>query len=151
MLITESGCCTYRGAADAGGRGWEIVDFAELPPRINGDYLRDEAEQAREVADLIATFGGAGVDGVFVHTFVSPVCPYSDDRVHDLDMASYSLVKSYGSRLGEVAAMLPRLPWDTGRMGDTYPDMPWEPKQSFYAVAEAYARADLSGTRPGTS
>jgi hypothetical protein len=153
VVITEFGCCTYRGAADAGGRGWEIVDFSELPPRINGDYTRDEAEQAREVTDLIATFDEGGADGVFVHTFVSPLNPYSQDPAHDLDMASYSLVKSYGNRLGELAGMVPQLPWDTGRMGETYPGLPWEPKESFRAVANAYAAlaADLSGTRPGTS
>jgi hypothetical protein len=149
VVITESGCCTYRGAADAGGRGWEIVDFSELPPRLNGDHTRDEAEQAREVTDLIATFDQGGADGVFVHTFVSPLNPYSDNAAHDLDMASYSLVKSYGSRLGELAATLPEMPWDTSRMGETYPDMPWEPKESFRAVAAAYAA--ISDRPPGTS
>jgi hypothetical protein len=139
VAITEFGCCTYRGAADAGGRGWEIVDFSELPPKLNGDHTRDEAEQAREVTDLIAIFDQGGADGVFVHTFVSPLNPYSDNAAYDLDMASYSVVKSYGNRLGELAAALPEIPWDTGRMGTTYPDLPWEPKESFHAVADAYA------------
>jgi hypothetical protein len=138
LVIAEFGCCTFRGAADMGARGWEIVDFSTLPPRLNGDYVRDEDEQAREVADLIGTFATAGVDGTFVFSFVQPTSPYSEDPRYDLDMASYSLVKSFGSRLGEVADLLPELPWDTSRMGTTYPDLPWEPKESFRAVAAAY-------------
>src|SRR5262249_20979767 len=39
-----------------------------------------------------------GVDGTFVMTFAAPLNPTSDDPLHDLDMASYSLVKSFGGR-----------------------------------------------------
>ncbi len=52
-------------------------------------------------------------------TFVSPVATWNVDPRYDLDMASYSLVKSYADR-----------------HGTTYPDMPWEPKASFKAVAK---------------
>jgi hypothetical protein len=138
VVISEFGCCTFRGAADMGPRGWEIVDFSTLPPKLNGDYIRDEGEQAREVADLLGTFAEAGVDSTFVFAFVQPLNPYSEDPRYDLDMAAYSLVKSFGSRLGDVASLLPHVPWDTTRMGTTYPGMPWEPKESFRAVAEAY-------------
>jgi hypothetical protein len=138
LVIAEFGCCTFRGAADLGARGWEIVDFSTLPPKLNGDYVRDEGEQAREVADLLGTFDEAGVDGTFVFTFVQPTTPYAEDPRYDLDMAAYALVKSFGSRLGDVVGLLPWVPWDTSRMGTTYPDMPWEPKESFRAVADAY-------------
>ena len=47
---------------------------------------------------------------------------HSTDPRHDLDMTATSLVKTY-----------PR-----GR-GTTYPDLPWEPKQAFSAVASFYA------------
>jgi hypothetical protein len=57
-------------------------------------------------------------------TFVSPTTPYNDNPRFDLDMNSYSLVKSY----------------DHGQHGKTYPDMPWEPKESFHAVADYYAK-----------
>jgi hypothetical protein len=144
VVITEFGCCTYRGAADAGGMGWAIVDLdiAELgkrPPELNGEYVRDEAEQAHELTDVLTIFDDAGVDGAFVMTFVAPLSPSSDDPKYDLDMASYSLVKSYGNRLGDLATAFPDLPWDATRWGTTYPDMPWEPKQSFQAVADLYA------------
>jgi hypothetical protein len=144
VVITEFGCCTYRGAADAGGMGWAIVDLdiaalGKRPPQLNGQYVRDEAEQAHELTDLFKIFDDSEVEGTFVFTFVAPTSPYSHDPRYDLDMASYSLVKSYGNRLGDLAAAFPDLPWDTGRSGTTYPDMPWEPKQAFRAVADFYA------------
>ena len=141
VVITEFGCCTYRGAEDAGGSGWGIIDFGQVPPRPNGEYVRDEAAQARELTALLGIFDEADVDGAFVHTFVSPLTPYSADPRYDFDMASYSLVRSYANRLGELPASIPgfaELPWEDGQPGSEYPDMPWEPKQSFRAVAGFY-------------
>jgi hypothetical protein len=88
---------------------------------------------------MLTIFGNADVDATFVMTFVTPLNPYSDDPVYDLDMASYSLVKSYGSRLGPLGTTYPQAPWDRDRFGTTHPDMPWEPKTSFTAVARYYA------------
>lgn len=153
LVITESGCCTYRGAADTGGMGWAIVDYTKRPPELKGHYVRDEAEQAREIIDVLTIFDRTGVDGAFVMTFVAPIAPYSKNPRYDLDMASYSLVKSFGSRLGPfgVEALTERTeqkppapvdsPWDAERMGSTYPEMPWEPKQSFRALARYYGAA----------
>jgi hypothetical protein len=144
VAITEFGCCTYRGAADAGGRGFAILDISapgqnSTPPRLNGPYVRDEAEQAHELTELLSIFDAAGVDATFVMTFVAPLNPTSDDPLYDLDMASYSLVKSFGGRLGPLGAAHPEAPWDRNRRGTTYPGMPWEPKESFRAVADFYA------------
>ena len=151
VVITEFGCCTYRGAADAGGMGWAIIDFdiAEYGrrlPELNGEYVRDEAEQARELTELLTMFEDGGVDGTFVFTFLAPTSPTSDDPRYDLDMAGYSLVKSYGNRLGDLGTAFPNVPWDTTRRGTTYPDLPWEPKRSFRAVADFYAGAALLTT-----
>jgi hypothetical protein len=52
-----------------------------------------------------------------------------EDPVHDLDMASYALVRSLA-----------------GRLGNTYPDMPWEPKKSFRSVAGWYGAREPSPT-----
>jgi hypothetical protein len=54
-------------------------------------------------------------------------------------MASYSLVKSFGGRLGPLGTAHPDAPWDRHRHGTAYPAMPWEPKESFRAVASFYA------------
>ena len=88
VAITEFGCCTYRGAADAGGQGFMIIDMTSLPPRLNGIYVRDEAEQAAEVSEDLRIFDAAGVDATFAFTFVTPTSPTSDDPLYDLDMAS---------------------------------------------------------------
>ncbi len=128
VIIGEFGCCTYQGAEDAGGRGWAIVD-PQNPLQLGGDYVRDEGVQARELIDVLRIFDGVGVDGAFVFTFVAPALPSHDDPKYDLDMASYSLVKSFVHTHGTV-----------------YPDMPWEPKESFQAVAEYYAAQEVGGS-----
>ncbi len=122
VVITEFGCCTYHGAADAGGMGWAIIDNDRTPAQLKGEYVRDEAEQAGELTEVLTIFDEAGVEGTFVMTFVNPLFPYRDDPRYDLDMANYSLVKSYEDR-----------------RGTTYPDMAWEPKEAFKAVSDYYA------------
>ena len=41
-------------------------------PRLNGEYVRDEAYQGRELAETLGILDTAGVDGAFVFTFVFP-------------------------------------------------------------------------------
>jgi len=131
VVIGEFGCCTYQGAEDRGGMGWDVVDWSAMPPRLKGNYVYDQAVQAREIVEELRIFDEVGVDGAFVFTFVQPPAGISDPAVKKLlegitfdpDAVSYSLVKSY-----------------VGRVGTVYPDMPWEPKKSFKAVAEYYAR-----------
>jgi hypothetical protein len=126
----EFGCCTFRGAEDLGGRGWDIVDWSTMPPQLKGEYVYDQTTQARELSELLRINDEAGVDSTFVFTFVEPGAGLTDDRERqlaralkfDLDIVRYSLVKSFLD----------------GRRGTLYPDMPWEPKESFRAVAEYY-------------
>ncbi|WP_248930524.1 hypothetical protein [Paenibacillus hamazuiensis] len=122
VIVTEFGCCAYQGADQAGGRGWMIVEHT-TPKRLNGEYVRDEALQARELTEQLTILDDAGVEGAFVFTFIAPVWVHDKSPLYDLDMASYALVKSYAD----------------GR-GERYPDMTWEPKQSFEAVARYYAQ-----------
>jgi hypothetical protein len=121
VVITEFGCCTYHGAAEAGGMGWAILDHEKTPLQLKGAYIRDEAEQAQELTEVLTIFDKTGVDGAFIMTFVDPQHPYRDDPQYDLDMASYSLVKSYERQ-----------------RGTSYPDMTWEPKKAFKAVSKFY-------------
>jgi hypothetical protein len=127
VVVTEFGCCTFKGAGDMGGRGWMIMEMdmdADKPPtRLNGDYVRDEHEQAQELASQLSELDKCGVEGAFVFTFVSPPLTHSDIPRQDLDMASYSLVTSYANHNGIV-----------------YPDMQWEPKESFQAVAGFFGK-----------
>lgn len=138
-----------------------IVDTIKILPRVDNHYIRDEGLQAREISDQLAILNSAGVDGAFVFTFVSPNSPYNKDPRYDSDMASYSLVKSYPEKetidviieqMAEQGKELLGIDLDPEelvkfkgvecRHGDTYPYMTWEPKESFYAVADYYAKGD---------
>jgi hypothetical protein len=129
VVVTEFGMRTYRGADTDGKVGtgitnWETVYLHRLPvvgrfvrPRlVDGTHVRDEGLQARRIAEDLAILDAAGVDGAFVCQFVEPMSTFSTDPRHDLDMGALSLVK-------------------------TYPDLTWEPKESFHAVARFYAGA----------
>ena len=134
VINTEFGMRTYRGAESDGNLGFGVADqlrvgLHQLPvvgrfvrERLNGDYVRDEAMQARELAETLTMLEAAGVDGAFVAEFVTAGAIFSDKPRYDLDMNAFALVKTY--RHGK---------------GTTYPDMNWEPKQSFHAVANYYA------------
>jgi hypothetical protein len=138
VIITEFGSSALVGFQSSGAMGSGIVDVVDhktlflhripllgrfVRPRLNSEYVRDEAFQARELIETLSLLDAAGVDGAFVFTFVFPIYTYASDPRYDLDMASTSLVKSYAD----------------AKHGTTYPDMPWEPKESFRAVAEYYA------------
>jgi hypothetical protein len=130
VVITEVGCCTYQGAEDRGGMGWSIIDQSSTPVQeLDGSYTRDESLQARVLTASLARLDSAGANGCFVYTFIIPVLTHSEDPRKDLDMASYSLVKSLASG-----------------QGTTYPGTSWEPKESFTAVAGYFAQSgDLAG------
>jgi hypothetical protein len=90
---------------------------------LKDDYDRDEGGQATYVRELLEIFDVCGVDSCFVFLFALygfPHRPNGDPR-DDLDLASYGIVKVFEDRRGE-----------------TYPDLPWEPKAAFRAVAEYY-------------
>jgi hypothetical protein len=94
VIITEVGCCTYRGAEDKGGMGWAIVD-PRNHDRLSGAFVRDEELQAAEVIDMLTILERCGVDGEFVFTFSTPSLTHRSEPARDLDMASYGLVKCY--------------------------------------------------------
>lgn len=137
VVITEFGVQTYQGAeVNGAGLGGNIIDskslyFHSLPsigrfvrPKLVGDHVRDEGLQARELLDQLNVLDKAGVYGAFVSCFVFQIHPYDENPRYDLDMGSMSLVKTYSR----------------GKYGETYPDMTWEPKESFRAVADYFAR-----------
>ncbi len=122
VAITEFGCTTYRGAADMGARSIMIVDWEEPgSPHLKGEYVRDEDEQATYLRESLEIFDETGVDSAFWTVFADYTLPYRNTPGEDLDLASYGIVKVL-----------------EGRHGDTYPDMPWEPKAAFRALADYY-------------
>ena len=135
-----------------------VAEMLKVIPKEDGHYIRDEGLQAREITEQLGVLDATGVDGAFVFTFVSPTSPHSEDPRFDSDMGSYSLVKSYaekdtlevmrtqGARQGkeflgvDIDPNLMIKPGDeVGRHGATYPEMTWEPKESFRAVARYYS------------
>lgn len=124
IAITGFGTATWRGAGDVAPRSMEIVecDEAGRPVRLAGDYARDEAGQAAYLRELLDVFDAEGVDSAFVYLFALHDYPHRPhDPRHDLDLASFGVVKVL-----------------EGRNGETYPDMGWEPKAAFAAVADCY-------------
>ena len=118
LVITEFGACTFEGAGRYGGGGFMIVDYSVEPPRIPEGFVRSEAEQAREIAELLAIFSAEGVAGAFVYNFLSQFDFHADDPRRDLDMASHAIVK-----VREAAEDAP---------------VEWEPKQAFHEIARIY-------------
>jgi hypothetical protein len=121
LVITEFGCCTHRGAAEAGGVGWTIVDFEADPRELNGDYVRDEAGQAAYFTELMDVFEAEGVHGAFWFTFAGYECPADPEPRRDLDLASYGVVKVLDGP-------------------GAYAGLAWEPKEVFHAVAARFSR-----------
>jgi hypothetical protein len=133
VVITEHGMRTYRGADRDGNLGTGITDPTTarlhlvplvgrlIRPRVKGHHVRDEAFQARRIVEDLTILDAAGIDGAFVCTFVEPLSTHDPDPRHDLDMSALSLVKTYAHG-----------------HGSTYPDMSWEPKKAFHAVADFY-------------
>ncbi|MDG4820552.1 hypothetical protein O7635_01625 [Asanoa sp. WMMD1127] len=108
VVVTEFGCCTYRGAADRGGLGWTIVgEDRTIPP----EYARSEPEQVRYLHELDAVFDAERIAGAFWFTFAGFALPHRpEDPAHDLDTVSYGVVA-------------------------VRPDGGWEPKLAFHALA----------------
>jgi len=135
VIVTEFGMRTFRGAESSGVLGFGVTDTTRLylhtrpvigrffRPRLNGIYERDEAMQARELGETLDELERAGVAGALLSTFATPEALTSDNPRYDVDMDSMSIVK-----------YLPH-----GRHGATYPDMAWEPKESFAVVARHFA------------
>jgi hypothetical protein len=136
-----------------------MAGLFEIPTRVDGHFVRDEDLQARELVDQLSILDAAGVEGAFVFTFVAPLNYFNEDPRFDSDLSSYSLVKSFPERqdLEKIirrteqqvkdyfgvdlpSEVLAKFMTNVGRHGETYPDMTWDPKASFYAVAEYYAK-----------
>jgi len=122
VAITEFGSATFRGAPDQGAHASGIVvRDGVVAVGLDGDYDRDEAGQAAHLVELLDLFEETGVDTAFAYTFANYHLPHRSGHRKDLDLASYGVVTVFEDRFGAV-----------------YPDMRWEPKAAFTALAERY-------------
>jgi hypothetical protein len=120
VAIMEFGCCCYQGADLKGATGWAIVDWKQQPPVLKGSFVRDESVQAKYLTELLKIFNGEQVFAAFVFTFVNYSYIYSEDPYHDLDMASYGIVKTLPPH----------------RIG--YKGLRWMPKVAFEEVGKIF-------------
>ena len=120
VAVTEFGCCPYAGAAAKGGTGWTIVDDTADPPRLDGDYVRDEGEQVRYLEEVSSVFREEGVDLAFWYTFASYYLQRGADPRLDVDMAGYGVVSL-----------------DPGGPGSGHAGLGWTPRLVFGALASA--------------
>jgi SAM-dependent methyltransferase len=128
LAITEFGTCAYVGAPEAGGMGWDIVDYTKEPNEIKGDLVRSERTQAAYMAGLLEVFESMGLYAAMAFEFVSPDAPHRPDNPrYDLDLASYSITKAIKNRPDDPAS-----------------DWHWEPKEAFHALARQYRRCAQS-------
>jgi len=70
---------------------------------------------------LLEVFETEGVDAAFVYTFARYDLTHRAAAHEDFDRVSAGVVKVL-----------------EGRCGQRYPDMPWQPKAAFTALAEIY-------------
>ena len=124
LAVLEFGTCTFAGAPQQGGMGWNVVDYAKDPPEIRGDLVRSERTQARYLTDVLAAFESMNLYAAMAFTFVSPDAVHRREPRYDLDLASYAIVKPIRERPDDPAS-----------------DWHWEPKEAFLALARAYGRA----------
>ncbi|KRV51152.1 hypothetical protein AQ490_02875 [Wenjunlia vitaminophila] len=118
IMIMEFGCCTYRGAAERGGDGWDVIDYDKPVPEIVGNLVRDEAEQAQHLATMLDVFEAEGFLSASPYQFIATDLPHSPNPRFDLDMASFSLVKVVREDFAD-----PLSPYH------------WKPKSAYHAVA----------------
>ncbi|WP_229909870.1 abortive phage infection protein [Streptomyces flavofungini] len=125
VAITECGTCTFKGAPDAGGMGWDVVDYSKPKPEVRMGVRRSEHTQAQYLGEVLNVFEQMNLHAAMVYQFVTSDAPHRRERRYDLDIASYSLTKAIWK-----AADSPTARWH------------WEPKESFHAVARHFAHAE---------
>ncbi len=124
IMVLEFGCCTFTGAAKAGGMGWDIIDDQADPAVVQPGYVRDEREQAEHIARMLRVFDAEKLMGAHLYSVISPdVAHHPTCRDLDYDLASYSLFKTIRERFDDENSPY-RL----------------EPKQSFHAFKRANRR-----------
>jgi hypothetical protein len=121
LIITEFGCCTYKGAENKGAMGWAIADWSKKRPELKGDFIRDEEVQSNTILELLNIFKGNEIVGAFIFTFASYNHIHNESARYDLDMAAFGIVKVIQD--GSKAI---------------YKDLPWIPKLSFQRISDFY-------------
>lgn len=124
LAVMEVGCCAYEGAAARGDGGFVLLKSTN--PDGSGVFeggvvpTRSEREQAEYLGEQLDLLSGADVHAVFAFVFSFPCMP-TGEGAYDLDMMSFSLVKTFHNSDPRSKAM-----------------PPWAPKESFHRVVEFF-------------
>lgn len=124
LIVMEVGSCAYEGAAILGSGGF--MRLQGINPDGTGIFqdgvvpIRSEIEQSNYVEEQIQLLNQTGAEGVFVFVFSFPTYRYGEG-LRDLDMMSFSLVKTYP---------------DDHPKSKNMP--PWEPKKAFNTIANLF-------------
>lgn len=119
VAITEFGCCALYGAAKLGGNAtFTVLSIQGDILVVNEGWQYSEEEQVNYLKELFSIFTATGVRVAFWFTFADYEKLYSDDKSHNLDMASYGVVQMLG------------------QSGKTYPGMQWEPRKVFWEISQ---------------
>ena len=119
VAITEYGCCPVKGGADLGGTAtFTVLAIQESGLVVNDGWQYSDEEQVIYLKELFSAFTTTGVKIAFWFTFADYEKLYSEDARHNLDMASYGVVKMLN------------------HPGKTYPDMQWEPRKVFWTISQ---------------
>ncbi|MCE0538973.1 hypothetical protein LWF15_26085 [Kineosporia rhizophila] len=117
VIVQEFGSCTFVGAPEAGGMGWNVVDYEKDPAEVPARIVRSEKVQADHLVRLYDVFAEAGIHAATVYDFVSPDSQHNPTEPrYDYDTASYSIVKAVGQGKN----------WH------------WEPKLAFHALSRRW-------------
>ncbi|KAL2838555.1 hypothetical protein BJY01DRAFT_219932 [Aspergillus pseudoustus] len=125
LAVLEVGCCAYEGAAERGDGGFIVLKGTN--PDGTGIFengivpTRSEKEQAAYVGTQLGLLASAEVEAAFIYLFSFPCMP-TGEGARDLDLACYSLVKTFPEQDPRSKSM-----------------PPWAPKLSFHRVAEIFA------------
>jgi len=122
LVVMEVGSCAYLGAAALGAGGFMVLEGVN--PDGTGKFkggvvpTRSEREQANYVGEVLELLDKGGVDGAFIFVFSFLTYRFGEGA-SDLDMISFSLVKTFP----EIDPQSKAMP-------------PWMPKEAFVRVAE---------------
>lgn len=119
VWVKEFGSPAWKGAAEAGGMAWDILDDTVDPPQIAEGVVRDEASQADAAIETLELTGQSQADRAYLYEFITAGSPRNDDPRYDYDLTGYGIVSTWGED-GEH-------PYDTTGF--------WEPKEAFHRLA----------------
>lgn len=97
VWVKEFGSTPWRGASDAGGMAWDIVDYGAMPPEIIDGIVRDEQEQARAIIETLEYIDQSQAERAYLYEFITTGSTRSDDPRYDYDLTGYGIVSTWGS------------------------------------------------------